>query len=201
MPIRAPLMLGAGGLRKVAEGINRAGTASRSGKTAGTFAHLSQKVADQLGAAGLGTRPTPPSFGRVAGVRFRPVAFTPSFHKYAGEVCHGVQLHVVDRGRFRPFSCGLRILYAAIRQAPDGFRWRTEPYEFSDRPAIDLLTGDIRVRQALEAGQDPVELERGFRDDLAAGAEHRAILGHLRIGLVEHGEAIFHREKRLRVGI
>jgi hypothetical protein len=72
MPIRAPLMLGAGGLRKVADGINRAGTASRSGKTAGTFAHLSQTVMDQLGAAGLGSRPTPPSFGRVAGVRFRP---------------------------------------------------------------------------------------------------------------------------------
>ena len=91
----------------------------------------------------------------LPGVRFRPHTFTPSFHKWAGRLCGGVALHVLDRASFRPVRTGVALLAAAKRLAPREFEWRREAYEFvSDRPAIDLLTGDSAVRQAIDGGAD-----------------------------------------------
>jgi uncharacterized protein YbbC (DUF1343 family) len=87
------------------------------------------------------------------GVVFRPAWFRPTFHKFAGQTCGGVQIHVVDRAAFRPVRVGVALL-AALRDLSGGaFAWRREPYEFvADRPAIDLLFGSDRERKALEAG-------------------------------------------------
>ncbi|MCS6797801.1 MAG: DUF1343 domain-containing protein [Myxococcota bacterium] len=90
---------------------------------------------------------------RLDGAVLRPLVFRPTFHKYAGVRCGGVQVHVTDPARFRPYESYLRILAAVRALAPDAFRWRTEPYEFvSDRPAIDLLAGGPEWRTAIDAG-------------------------------------------------
>jgi uncharacterized protein YbbC (DUF1343 family) len=100
---------------------------------------------------------------RLPGVRFRPLSFRPTFHKFGGKSCGGVQLHVVDGHAFRPYRTGVALLAAARRLAPDGFRWRTEPYEFvADPPAIDLLTGSAEVRAAIERGAPIDESEAGL---------------------------------------
>ena len=106
---------------------------------------------------------------RLAGVAFRPVRFTPAFHKWAGQSCGGVQIHVIDRERFRPFRTGLALLICARDLAPREFDWRREPYEFvSDRLAIDLLLGDDGLRLALESGAPLDELESSWHDELAS---------------------------------
>ena len=88
---------------------------------------------------------------RLPGVRFRPLSFRPMFHKFGGRSCGGVQLHVTDPATFRPYRTGIALIAAARRLAPEGFRWRSEPYEFvADPPAIDLLTGSDEVRHAVE---------------------------------------------------
>ena len=88
----------------------------------------------------------------LPGVRFRPLSFRPTFHKFAGRSCGGVQLHVTDRAAFRPYATGIALIASAQRLAPAEFRWRTEPYEFvADPPAIDLLTGGGDVRRAVDA--------------------------------------------------
>ncbi len=85
------------------------------------------------------------------GVAFRPARFRPEFQKHAGEVCTGVELHVVDRLRLRPLALGLYLLAAIRDQHPDHFAWRKEPYEFvSDPPALDLLTGSPEARSLIE---------------------------------------------------
>jgi uncharacterized protein YbbC (DUF1343 family) len=109
----------------------------------------------------------------LPGVDFRPLGFTPTFHKFAGRVCGGVQLHVADRARFRPYLTGVAFLSAVRRLWPDEFAWRTRPYEFvDDRPAIDLLTGSSRLRTAIDGGAALPELaatwaeaERRWRDE------------------------------------
>jgi uncharacterized protein YbbC (DUF1343 family) len=89
----------------------------------------------------------------VPGVHFRPAWFRPTFQKFAGQDCGGVQLHVLDRGSFQPVRTGLAGLAAMRELSGTAFAWRTETYEFvSDRPAIDLLFGSARERLALEAG-------------------------------------------------
>src|SRR2546426_2479944 len=38
----------------------------------------------------------------LPGVAFRPTWFQPTFHKFAGQTCGGIQMHVVDRAVFQP---------------------------------------------------------------------------------------------------
>jgi uncharacterized protein YbbC (DUF1343 family) len=105
----------------------------------------------------------------IPGVAFRPVTFRPTFQKFAGQTCGGVQLHVLDRTLFRPVRTGLAVLAASRAEEPARFRWRTEPYEFVvDRPAIDLLFGNSRERFAIEAGLSADEIARPWAEEEAA---------------------------------
>ncbi|MFY9552302.1 MAG: molybdopterin-guanine dinucleotide biosynthesis protein MobB, partial [Thermoanaerobaculia bacterium] len=88
----------------------------------------------------------------LPGVRFVPLKFRPMFDKHAGATCGGAFLQVTDPAAFRPFQTGLRVIEAARRLSPLEFRWRTAPYEFEARPAIDLLTGSPRFREMVDAG-------------------------------------------------
>lgn len=102
----------------------------------------------------------------VEGATLRPLRFRPSSNKHAGTICGGVQVHVTDPHRFRPYDAYRTLLAEVHRMNPAAFSWRTEPYEFvSDRPAIDLLTGGPEFRTALDAHQDLDEVfaidERG----------------------------------------
>jgi uncharacterized protein YbbC (DUF1343 family) len=111
---------------------------------------------------------------RLAGVAFRPASFVPTWDKHAGVRCHGVELHVVDPVRFRPFRAGLACVLHARAQAPARFGWRTEPYEFvADVPAFDLLCGSDRERRAIEAGATLAELVRPFPEEERAFARRR----------------------------
>ena len=87
------------------------------------------------------------------GVFMRPCFFRPTFQKHAGQLCGGLQVHVVDRDAFLPLRAGVAVLRAARRFT--GFDWRRTTYEYvSDRLAIDLLFGDDAQRVALESGAD-----------------------------------------------
>ncbi len=98
-----------------------------------------------------------------SGFRARPLTYRPTFHKHANAVCGGVQVHVTDRAAFSPYRAYLAALRAMRVMA--GFSWRTERYEFVDaHPAIDLLTGDARVRALIDAGAT-------VDDIVAVGAE------------------------------
>ena len=53
---------------------------------------------------------------RLHGVRWRPVHFTPTCGKWAGELCHGVQIHVIHPELFSPFGTTLLFLQEAGEQ-------------------------------------------------------------------------------------
>lgn len=111
----------------------------------------------------------------LQGVAFRAATFEPRFQKFAGQVCHGVEITVTDRYALESLLLGLVVLEAALRAAPDDFRWRTETYEFVDTPiAVDLLCGSSEARVALESRIPPRELVRGWEAERAAwDEEHR----------------------------
>jgi molybdopterin-guanine dinucleotide biosynthesis protein MobB len=90
----------------------------------------------------------------LPGVSFVPVHFRPMFDKHAGENCGGALIQVTDKRSFRSFETGLRVIETARRLDPKLFAWRTEPYEFDPRPAIDLLTGSPGYRELQESGGD-----------------------------------------------
>jgi uncharacterized protein YbbC (DUF1343 family) len=108
-------------------------------------------------------------------VHFRPARFIPTFHKWAGRLCGGVHVHVVDASRFRPFVTGLAVLASARRLAPRAFAWRRPPYEFERRRLpIDILCGTDTIRRALERGDSLAVIERGWARDLARWRRRRA---------------------------
>jgi uncharacterized protein YbbC (DUF1343 family) len=105
---------------------------------------------------------------KLPGVIFRPTFFKPTFHKWAGTVCGGVQLHVVKRDAFKPYLTGLAVVRAVRHLWPDRFEYRKEPYEFvSDRLAFDLLAGTDRMRGKIDAGVPVSEMEEAWLPELA----------------------------------
>jgi len=111
----------------------------------------------------------------LPGARFRPARFTPTFHKWAGRLCGGVQIHVVQERRFKPFLTGLAVVAAARAEAPRAFRWRRPPYEFERRKLpIDILLGTDGVRRAIERGRPLREIEGAWGDELARWKRRRA---------------------------
>jgi uncharacterized protein YbbC (DUF1343 family) len=112
---------------------------------------------------------------RLPGVGFRPMRFLPTFHKWAGRLCGGVQIHVTDRARFKPFVTGLAVVAVARRLGGARFAWRRPPYEFEEKKLpIDILCGTDTIRRALERGRSLGEIERAWRADLNAWKRRRA---------------------------
>jgi uncharacterized protein YbbC (DUF1343 family) len=106
---------------------------------------------------------------RLRGVALRPHSFEPTFHKWAGKVCHGFQLHVTDRAAYRPYLTTLALLQDIIAGHREHFAWKQPPYEYvTDRLPIDVLLGDPAVRAALEGGADLRALERSWRREIEA---------------------------------
>ena len=112
---------------------------------------------------------------RLPGVHFRPTRFAPTFHKWAGRLCGGTQVHVTDRARFKPFLTGLALIAVARRQGRRYFAWRRPPYEFERRKLpIDILCGTDAIRRAIERGTSVAMIERSWRPDLARWLRTRA---------------------------
>jgi uncharacterized protein YbbC (DUF1343 family) len=78
----------------------------------------------------------------LPGVLFRATAFTPTFSKFSGEACQGVQLHIVDRKIFRPILTALAILKEIRSAYPSQFQFTNKHF--------DRLAGSDELRKSLE---------------------------------------------------
>jgi uncharacterized protein YbbC (DUF1343 family) len=97
----------------------------------------------------------------MPGVAFRPLHFIPTFHKYHGQLCAGLQMYVKDRKKFRPVATGLEIVRALHRLYPEHFRWRDPPYEFEkEKMPFDILVGNKWIREGIEQGASVRTLEK-----------------------------------------
>ena len=92
----------------------------------------------------------------VPGIVARPVQFTPSSSKFAGELCHGVMLHGVEAQRARPVQAGLLLLAEIIDLHRAEFAWLPYP-SAANAPGyghFDRLVGQLHIREALSAQLD-----------------------------------------------
>lgn len=98
----------------------------------------------------------------LAGCKLRDIWFEPTFHKHAGQLCNGLQIHAeaphYDHAAFRPWRLQTLAFKAIRRLYPDYPLWRDFAYEYEhDRLAIDLINGSPLLRE--------------WVDDPAAGPE------------------------------
>lgn len=102
------------------------------------------------------------------GIYYRPLAFTPTYSKHAGNVCYGVMVHVDPIKDPPVVEAGLRLLAAAFRDPKTQFgppRTDREPRE-APHYGFDLLSGDEQLRRDFLA-------ERPISDILADWGEKR----------------------------
>jgi uncharacterized protein YbbC (DUF1343 family) len=110
----------------------------------------------------------------LPGVVFRPLSFQPTFNKFAGEVCGGVQIHVTDRSSFKPFLTGAAIISAIRSLYPDKFGWKRPPYEYVfDKLPFDVIAGASQLRQQIEIGTSLAEIEMSWQPSLDRFVERR----------------------------
>ncbi len=117
----------------------------------------------------------------LAGCRLRACWFEPTFHKHAGKLCAGLQVHVedpayYDHERFRPWRLFALAFKALRKLRPDYPLWRDFPYEYEEgRLAIDVINGSELLRQWVDdPAATPADLDRLALADERAWSQERA---------------------------
>jgi len=115
----------------------------------------------------------------LRGCRLRPCWFEPTFHKHAGTLCAGMQIHVddpaYDHEAFRPWRLVALALKALRRLRPDYPLWRDFPYEYeTGRLAFDLINGSELLRSWIDDPRaTPEDLDALATPDEASWAHER----------------------------
>ena len=88
----------------------------------------------------------------LAGAALRECWFTPTFHKYAGELCSALMTHAegpfYNHHAFRPWRMQALVFKAIRNLHPDYALWRDFAYEYEfERLAIDVINGGPGLRE------------------------------------------------------
>jgi uncharacterized protein YbbC (DUF1343 family) len=111
----------------------------------------------------------------LPGVVFRPAHFQPTFHKFTGQICGGIQIHVTDREAFKPVITGVAVISAISRLYPNDFEWQKPPYEYvQDKLPFDVINGSSSLRQQIESGMTVDEIENSWVEGIDKFAAARS---------------------------
>lgn len=105
----------------------------------------------------------------LPGAHFRPAWFTPSFSKFQGQLCAGVQVHITDRAAFAPVDAGIAILLEVARHYGKDFSFLP-----GNPPFFDKLAGASWLREAITAGESLDAIKTRWQPELAAFKLKRA---------------------------
>jgi len=115
----------------------------------------------------------------LRGCVLRECWFEPTFHKHAGKLCAGLQMHAeepfYDAPAFQPWRL-MAAAFKALRQLEPGYPlWRDFPYEYErDRLAIDLINGGEALRRWVDdAAAAPGDLDALATPDEQSWREER----------------------------
>jgi uncharacterized protein YbbC (DUF1343 family) len=93
---------------------------------------------------------------RIQGVRFMPVDFTPNSSSFKDQLCHGIQIALLDRQVLDSPALGIEIASALHRLYPNDFH-------------LDKtlgLIGSREVLQSVKEGQDPTSIVQNWQGPL-----------------------------------
>ncbi|HRK63722.1 MAG TPA: DUF1343 domain-containing protein [Terricaulis sp.] len=117
----------------------------------------------------------------LKGCSLREIWFEPTFHKWEGQLCHGVQIHCedpayYDHEAFKPWRVQALAFKAIRRLYPDYELWREFAYEYVfDKLAIDVINGGPLLREWVDdPNTAPGDLDALTLPDEAAWVNERA---------------------------
>jgi uncharacterized protein YbbC (DUF1343 family) len=91
----------------------------------------------------------------LPGVRWRAVGFQPCSGPYAGNVCQGVQPHVLEPDMLQAVLAGVGLLAALQQIHGDELEWNEQHF--------DRLAGSQALRAAIVGGAAPIEIVAGWK--------------------------------------
>lgn len=97
---------------------------------------------------------------QIPGVYFRALEFIPTFWRYQGEHCEGVQVHITDETTFDPIFTGISMIHDLLHNCNE-FAFREDIF--------DRLAGN-RLRSLLEI-LTPKEITSYFESEIAQFAD------------------------------
>jgi uncharacterized protein YbbC (DUF1343 family) len=115
----------------------------------------------------------------LTGCQLRECWFEPTFHKHAGQLCSGVQIHVENSAyqhlAFRPWRLQSLVFKVLRQQQPDYPLWRDFAYEYeNERLAIDVINGSTLLRDWVDdANAHPGDLDALAEIDEQAWTDER----------------------------
>jgi uncharacterized protein YbbC (DUF1343 family)/CubicO group peptidase (beta-lactamase class C family) len=101
---------------------------------------------------------------KIQGVRFLPLDFKPASGTFEGEVCHGVQIVLIDRQALEPTEMGVEMLAAL---------WRLSPQNFKLDGTLHLV-GSHKVLESIRVGESPSRIWYDWQEDVERFKKVRA---------------------------
>jgi uncharacterized protein YbbC (DUF1343 family) len=104
----------------------------------------------------------------IPGCAFREHNFIPTFQKWQGEYCQGIQIHVKEPRSYRPVFTAASIIDAVIKiSEADAFAFKDPPYEYEfKKMPFDILSGDTQLRQCLTEKLSLEKEQEKWQDDI-----------------------------------
>jgi uncharacterized protein YbbC (DUF1343 family)/CubicO group peptidase (beta-lactamase class C family) len=101
---------------------------------------------------------------KIQGVRFVPMDFKPLSGIFSGEVCHGVQIVLIDRQALEPTEMGVELLAALWHMSPQN----------SKLDGTLRLVGSHKVLESIRNGQSPSRIWYDWQEDVEKFKKVRA---------------------------
>jgi len=102
---------------------------------------------------------------KIQGVRFLPIDFTPRDNRFAGEVCHGVQINLLDREALDAPEMGVEIAAALHKLFSKDFQMDETLHLIGSRAVLD----------AIKSNHDPRRIAYHWEQDDLSGFRKRRL--------------------------
>lgn len=112
------------------------------------------------------------------GCLLRPCYFQPTFNKFQGELCEGIQIHVdtpkYDPNKFKSYRL-MAGLFKSIKQHWHHELWNQFHYEYEkQRSPIDLIAGGVEYREWIDnEDSEPQDLDQFLKQEEQQWLEQR----------------------------
>lgn len=101
----------------------------------------------------------------LPGIAWREAHFTPTFSKFCGELCHGLQMHITDCRQARPYRAGLELFQAIRETSPEltctdflDKLFGNDTLRLGTSPLADILSQAARDTAAFDLESQPFHL-------------------------------------------
>ncbi|OGW38386.1 MAG: hypothetical protein A2Y97_08090 [Nitrospirae bacterium RBG_13_39_12] len=100
---------------------------------------------------------------KIQGVRFMPIDFTPSSNLFKNEMCHGIQIILIDRQALDPTAMGIEIISALYKLFPEDFQIDKTIYLIGSHKVLQSIKESRNPESIVSEWQEQLELFRKLR--------------------------------------